>query len=129
MNRLGLTPGWYIAVGIFLLSCLGYLLYKSAGGGREHIPLRYTLHRYKQIYPEISDQCADYFHSYCDREKAGARGECRSASGFYWELLGCRGSAWAGDGLYQSGHWYISVLFIAGFILWFFSLQISAGSP
>ena len=37
VNRLGLTPGWYIAVEFFFIVISA--VQKSAGVGREHIPL------------------------------------------------------------------------------------------
>lgn len=121
VNRLGLTPGWYIAVEFFFIVS-GYLLYKKVqGAGGSISPWRYTLHRYKQIYPKYLISVLITFIAIVIARKLSPVESVDLLLDSYWELLGLQGIGLGrGWDYINPVSWYISVLFIAGFILWFF---------
>ena len=121
VGKMGLTPGWYIAVEFFFIVS-GYLLYHKVCGDREETsPWGYTMHRYRQIYPKYLISLLLTF-----AVSAAIRGLSAAESvdlllDSYWELLGLQGIGLSrGWDYINPVNWYISVLFISGFILWYF---------
>ena len=99
VNRLGLTPGWYIAVEFFFIVS-GYLLYKKVqGSGGSISPWRYTLHRYKQIYPKYLISVLITFIAIVIARKLSPVESVDLLLDSYWELLGLQGIGLAGDGI------------------------------
>lgn len=121
IQKLGLTPGWYIAVEFFFIVS-GYLLYqKAAGTETTRSPWKYTLHRYRQIYPKYLLSLLLLFFVIVYVRKLSLREAAELLLDSYWELLGLQGIGLnRGWNYLNPVGWYISVLFIAGFILWYF---------
>lgn len=121
MKKMGLEPGWYIAVEFFFIVS-GYLLYQKACGREGQMsPWRYTLHRYRQIYPRYLAAFFLTFAVILWIEQPGFDKGALKLLDSYWEILGLQGIGLdRGWDYINPVTWYISILFIAGFLLWFF---------
>lgn len=119
--RLNLTAGWYIAVEFFFIVS-GYLLYQKAVAADKAVsPWEYTLHRYRQIYPRYLISLLILFGVIVWARRLNFTDSVDLLLDSYWELLGLQGIGLdRGWNYLNPVGWYISVMFISGFILWFF---------
>lgn len=119
-----LTAGWYIAVEFFFIVS-GYLLYRTYKNGRYESAFLYTIHRLKAIYPKyivaviIVWIALSISRGYTYRMSLGFLADS------YFELLLLQGIGLGrGWDYINPTLWYISVLLIAGYIIYFLLTHI-----
>ena len=113
--------GWYIAVEFFFIVS-GYLLYNQFDKlkVKYNNAFKYTLSRYRKIYPYfvISFFITFMLIGYC-REYSSIKQYVKLFVESFWEFIGLQGMGLdRGWSYINPTAWYISVLFINGFILY-----------
>ncbi len=118
----GCTWGWYIAVEFFFLVS-GALIYKGIDKYQERFKSawRFTLYRYKNIWPKYLVAFACVFTALCVTNSLSIKEIGRKLLDSVLEILMLQGIGLDRDWDYINPTlWYISILIIAGYIIYWF---------
>lgn len=118
----GATWGWYIAVEFFFLVS-GALIYKGIDGYKERYgsAWRFTLHRYKNIWPKYLMAFVCVFAAIWITKGLSLKEACCKLLDSVLELLMLQGIGLNREWDYVNPTlWYISILIIAGYIIYWF---------
>ena len=119
MRELGLVTGWYLAVEFFFLVS-GYLIYAKMDDYKKRYggAIRFTLHRYRELFPKYIIAFALTFSAIHLQKKSDLSVTAHLVRSlpevFLLQGIGIdRGWDWVNPTL-----WYLSVMLIAGFVMY-----------
>lgn len=123
--ELGIRPGGYIAVEFFFIVS-GYLLFEKSEQYKQRFPSawQYTLHRYRQIYFKYLFAFVLVFCAIVQVRNLNLAETADLLLDSYWEIFALQGIGLGREWNYINPTlWYISILFIGGYIIYFFLLH------